>query len=932
MRVSVWNNEVGFENLVITNTGYQQFTFTFNTGSDPASVQIAVWKDGGTGSGNGYADNISLISLAPPNIMTNAGFETGTLSPWTGGGTIGGITTTPANVHSGTHAAYAPVGGGLDLYPSGLTAQTTYVLTFYGMDSSGGGRVSVTASSFYSQPISGSSYQQYSIVFNTGSSPSSVHIQFWKDSGSGYAYADDFALTALSTNLLSNGNFETGNLSGWNTFGTAASITSVPANVNSGTYAVTMPGNGNGIQVNPANLMANTTYNLSFYVKVDTENTVRASVWNAETGFNNQYFSNTSYQQCVFTFSTGNDPGTLQIAFWKDGGTGSGYAYFDDIVLQPSQLYPPDAPFINVKSYGAFGDGSHDDTAALQRAITTAVGSDEYVYLPAGTYLISSSLKGIDRTGSLSPFMTLQGQGQSTTTIKLANNTFTNASSPQPMIQTESSGSAGNEAFDNFISDLTIDTGTGNTGAVGVDYLANNRCAIRNVTVNSSSRVGVTGISMTRTNIGPCLLKNITVNGFNCGMNVANQLYCVTMEHIYLNNQNTYGLYNDSNSISVHDLNSVNSIPAVKNNNALGMITLIQGNLTGGASGNSGIVNSGHLYARAVTTSGYGSAIQGLSGTSVTSYTSETPLSLFSTSTPALALAVQETPTVYSEPTSDWVAVAPSTGGDDTALIQAAMSSGKHTVYFTIGEYSITGTVHVPSSVWHIMGFNSLICPKGSAFSNSSAPIPMLKFEGTTNSTFVEHLTLGQYLMTPVQGAICIDDASSQSLVLSDISFFGGYYGAYKNETGAGQLYLEDIYVAQDPNDFATDWQFSGQTIWARHFDDESPKLKVENNNSTLWILGLKTEQASEVIQTDNGGKTELLGGLVYPLGSLTTPAFICNNSSQSLSYVTDTSGIGNSIQVQETVGTTTLSLTSSSLSTSGHSRGSGVELTLFGR
>lgn len=45
----------------------------------------------------------------------------------------------------------------------------------------------------------------------------------------------------------------------------------------------------------------------------------------------------------------------------------------------------------NVKDYGAKGDGITDDTAALQSALNTG----EPVYIPAGTYIISDSLRAI---------------------------------------------------------------------------------------------------------------------------------------------------------------------------------------------------------------------------------------------------------------------------------------------------------------------------------------------------------------------------------------------------------------------------------------------------------------------------------------------------------------------------------------------------------
>lgn len=67
----------------------------------------------------------------------------------------------------------------------------------------------------------------------------------------------------------------------------------------------------------------------------------------------------------------------------------------------------------NAKHYGATGNGSTDDTAAIQAAITAATGTGGTVYLPPGTYLCG--------TINLAANVALQGAGMGATTVKLKN-------------------------------------------------------------------------------------------------------------------------------------------------------------------------------------------------------------------------------------------------------------------------------------------------------------------------------------------------------------------------------------------------------------------------------------------------------------------------------------------------------------------------------
>jgi len=51
-----------------------------------------------------------------------------------------------------------------------------------------------------------------------------------------------------------------------------------------------------------------------------------------------------------------------------------------------------DAPFFNVKDYGAKGDGTTNDSAAVQLAVTTACTAEGILYFPPGSYILKTTI------------------------------------------------------------------------------------------------------------------------------------------------------------------------------------------------------------------------------------------------------------------------------------------------------------------------------------------------------------------------------------------------------------------------------------------------------------------------------------------------------------------------------------------------------------
>lgn len=609
------------------------------------------------------------------------------------------------------------------------------------------------------------------------------------------------------------------------------------------------------------------------------------------------------------------------------------FFFFKCVNSVTSDKFFPKAIAINVKTqYGAKGDGVTDDTKAIRKAIQE--NHRRPIYFPAGTYLVSDRLEYRNLSGKFEAFTWLQGQNRATTTIRLKNNApgYADPTHPKAVVYAASSNDGnhvskeylekgeGNQAFANYVEDITIDTGN-NRGAIALDYLASNLGAVRNVIIRGR---GVVGLDMSRGLMGPGLIKNLLVKGFDYGIRVySGASYGVTLEHITLHNQRKVGIENQGNVLAIRDLSSTNSVPAVRNNTVIGLITLVDGNLQGGNSSVSAIENNndGRLFVRNVRTSGYRSAIkqngQVVKKTTVSEYTSSPPFTLFPNSPKtSLNLSVEEPPTYHDNNLSNWANVedfgARTTGNDknvdSTNAFQKALDSGKSTVYIPLGMYSIRGTLHVRKNVRRIIGINATLAPTGEAFANKDNPQPLFRIEnGAPQAVTIEHIWINDPSNSPHPGLIGFEQATSRTLFLKDIQCgTPSFKYTFRNTKGVGKLFIEDV--------SAIGWQFEHpQQVWARQFDPEGSVTRVFNNGGALWILGFKTEgYLNTIIHTTGGGATELLGGALYYNVNVSPNdvAFINNNSRVSLSYGTVGFGVTQSkIHVQETRGSKTRDL-----------------------
>jgi hypothetical protein len=620
----------------------------------------------------------------------------------------------------------------------------------------------------------------------------------------------------------------------------------------------------------------------------------------------------------------------------------------------------PDNLVVNVKTrYGAKGDGVTDDTQALLTAMRENVGKNKILYFPQGTYLVSDRLEWKDTNGKWQSQLWLQGQNRATTIIRLKDNApgYNNPSNPKAVVYTASglyieqpngggkdypAKGEGNEGFANYIEDLTIDTGN-NRGAIALDYLANNIGAVRNVTLRGE---GLVGLDMTRKWIGPALVKNVFVEGFDSGIRIGSQVNGITLEHINLCNQKTVGLENLGNVVPIRNLSSSNSVPAVRNTNSTSLITLLDADLRGSSQSVSAIENNSRMFVRNVRSSGYRSAIMQdnkvVKGTKAREFTSNAPFTLFKSSAKtSLNLPIKEPPSFHDNKLSNWVNVedfgakgknpdGSDEWGDDTVAIQKAFDSGKSTVYIPPGRYFISDTLHVRGNVRKIFAMGATLSPGGTAFGDIKNPKPFFRIEdGTATDVTIEHVGVLNLLQQapPQAGLIGFEQATSRTLFLKDVTCCSlrpnDHKYVFRNKPRAGKLFIEDV--------SAEGWRFEHpQQVWARQLNPEGSSEKIFNNGGKLWVLGLKTEggNVNTVIHTKGGGVSELFGALLYVTGNLPSDAiaFINDNSQVALSYATINYGANDfQIHVQETRGSKRFQLTRNQLL--GHGNGRAVPL-----
>lgn len=543
-------------------------------------------------------------------------------------------------------------------------------------------------------------------------------------------------------------------------------------------------------------------------------------------------------------------------------------------------VFPADAGVVDVTKppFDARGDGRTDATDALQKALDRHAGTGTILYLPNGVYVVSRPLivplKNPQNNTNYGNTH-LQGQSRDGVVIRLKDGTLTDPAHPAAVIDHGPHGSA--DWFHNSVRNLTIDTGRGNAGAIGLRFFSNNTGVVRDVTIRSGDGdTGVIGLDLGYNDMnGPLLVQRVTVRGFATGIQTGGSVNSQTFSQIRLENQTRVGLRNDGQCLSIEGLNSVGAVPALENRN--GLIALVGARLTGtgSASRSAAIRNDADLTARDVRASGFRTAIE--HAKPVPPAVQLFPSSSSSSPRP-LALPIRQTPTLPDDDPATWASPLrfggkPNQNADAAPAIQAAIDSGATTVYLPSGNWRVGRTIVLRKNVRRLIGIECHLEPIAPLDTQRA---PLFRVENGAGPV----VALERMSTNFASGPFCfVEQASARALVLRDIAVnFQGRTDSFRAaETGGtGPVFIENMVGGP--------FLFRRQSVWARQLNQESEGLHIGNDGGSLWILGLKTERGGTLVETKSGGRTEIVGGLCYTTtaGKL-APMFVSSDASVSI-------------------------------------------------
>ncbi len=353
-----------------------------------------------------------IVASAATNLVTNGDFETGTTSGWACNSGNGGVFNI-VNTDPGAGAYSLSFDGDVLSYAWVYTSirvekNTDYILSFKAKVTNASVSVNFQTTSWGNSGIPkptisgvGSTWTDVSCTFNSGEN--SQLLMFFQSGWSAVAgskiYLDDVSVRLASEpepepepepsqNILTNGDFELGNWTGWDRDSWNACRVNETAK-HTGSYGAQLTGSGyGGLLWRTVTVEPGATYELSMWTMTTAESSVGVNIKindekNGGASLGSKYVKAASWTKSTFEFTALSDK--VYFMFLDGGGSTNSTTYLDDVTL------------VKIKSAPAFdgyiynGNFESGDTSAWTiKGSGTAINTDAH----SGNYSLKLSHNG----------------------------------------------------------------------------------------------------------------------------------------------------------------------------------------------------------------------------------------------------------------------------------------------------------------------------------------------------------------------------------------------------------------------------------------------------------------------------------------------------------------------------------------------------------